>query len=308
MALINRRRFLQGSAAVVGGAVALGGYTTGVEARLRLDLTSYAISPPTWPDDIALKIAVVSDIHACEPWMPAERVASIVDLANAQNADLIVLLGDYVGRQLFTTGYVPPGEWARELACLEAPLGVYSILGNHDWWSAAIPTDPPDGARSIRRALAEARIPVLENETVRLYKDGKPFWLIGLGDQLALRHSRFESRGVDDLAGAMRSINDDAPIILLAHEPYIFSSTPNRIALTLSGHTHGGQVYIPMLGAPFMSKAHGHGKYVYGSYVEGHRQLLVSGGLGTSGAPVRFLRPPEVVSVVVTGAGARQSA
>jgi uncharacterized protein len=278
------------------GVAALGVYSTVVEAGIRLELTPYTIFPPSWPDDTTLKIAVIADIHACEPWMSAERVASIVDLANAQNPDLTVLLGDFVGNHRFVTGYVAPGAWAEQLARLEAPLGVYAVLGNHDWWAAAIPSDPPDSGRSIRKALAEARIPVLENQALRLSQDGKPFWLVGLGDQLAMRPGRF---GVDDLAGSLREIRDDAPAILLAHEPYIFPRVPDRVALTLCGHTHGGQVYIPFVGAPFTPRSHG--KYIYGNYSEGARELVISGGLGESAAPVRFLRPPEVVVVTVAG-------
>jgi predicted MPP superfamily phosphohydrolase len=305
MSMVNRRRFLQGAAAFASGAVALGGYSTIVEAGLRLELTPYAVSPPSWPDGLNLKIAVIADIHACEPWMSAERIAGIVGLANAQKPDLTVLLGDFVGAHHFITGYVAPGAWAAELARLEAPLGVYAVLGNHDWWSAALPSDPPDNSQSIRKALSGARIPVLENQALRLSQNGKPFWLVGLGDQIAVRRGRYDVRGVDDLAGALRPINDDAPAILLAHEPFIFPRVPNRVALTLCGHTHGGQVYIPLIGTPFAPTAHGK-PYIYGLYNEGPRQLVVSGGLGESFAPVRFLRPPEVVSVTVTGA-ARQS-
>jgi predicted MPP superfamily phosphohydrolase len=305
MRMVNRRRFLQGAAAFASATVALGGYSTIVEAGLRLELTPYIVSPPSWPDALTLKIAVIADIHACEPWMPAERIAAIVDLANAQKPDLTVLLGDFVGAHHFITSYVAPGAWAAELARLEAPLGVYSVLGNHDWWSAALPSDPPDNGRSVRKALAEARIPVLENQALRLSQNGKPFWLVGLGDQIAVRRGRYDVHGVDDLAGALRPINDDAPAILLAHEPFIFSRVPNRVALTLCGHTHGGQVYIPLIGTPFAPTAHGKA-YIYGCYNEGPRHLVVSGGLGESFAPVRFLRPPEVVSVTVTGA-ARQS-
>jgi predicted MPP superfamily phosphohydrolase len=304
MTAVNRRRFLQGAAGFIGGGLALGGYSTIVEAGLRLELTPYDISPPAWPDDLTLNVAIIADIHACEPWMSAERVASIVDLANAQKPDLILLLGDFVANHRFVAGYVPPGAWAAELARLEAPLGVYSVLGNHDWWTAAIPSDPPDNGQSIRRALADARIPVLENQALRLWQNGKPFWLIGLADQLAFRHGRHEAHGADDLAGSLRDLNDNAPAILIAHEPYIFPRVPDRVALTLCGHTHGGQIYLPFIGAPFAPRAHR--KYIYGCYREGPRQLVVSGGLGESFAPVRFLRPPEVVTIAISG-GTRQS-
>jgi predicted MPP superfamily phosphohydrolase len=299
--LVTRRRMLIGLGAFAATA-GLAGYATAFEAGFELELTSYSLVPPRWPAGLNLKIAVIADIHACYPWMSEERVGQIVDLANAQRPDLTVLLGDFVCTHRFVSGYVPPGAWAAELARLQAPLGVYAILGNHDWWSAAIPTDPPDASRSVRRALAAARIPLLENQSVRLSQNGRPFWLIGLGDQLARNGRRFGVRGVDDLPRAMRDIDDDAPAILLAHEPYVFPRVPDRIALTLCGHTHGGQINLPLIGAPFARTLPGQKPYVYGLYREGTRQLVVSGGLGTSLAPVRVLRPPEVVTLDLAGA------
>ena len=302
MFMVNRRRFLTGAGVLAAGAAGFGGYASAYEAGARLDLTSYDVSPAHWPADLKLKIAVIADIHACEPWMPAERIASIVDLANAQKPDLTVLLGDFAGQQHFVTRYVPPGAWAEQLARLEATVGVYAIMGNHDWWSAAIPTDPPDNGQSIRNAIVGAGIPVLENRAVQLSLNNRPFWLVGLGDQLAHRRGRYHLRGDDDLGGALRQIKDDAPAILLAHEPFVFPRVPDRVALTLCGHTHGGQVRFPVIGAPFAPSMHGVKPYVYGLYTEGSRQLLVSGGLGTSHLPVRFMCPPEVVCVTLSGA------
>lgn len=304
MLLLDRRRFLTGGGVLVAGAAGLAGSAGAVEAATRLELTPYTVSPPGWPADLTLKIAVIADIHACDPWMPAERIASIVDLANAQKPDLTVLLGDFVGAQHFVTRYLPPGAWAEQLARLEASLGVYAILGNHDWWSAAVPTDPPDNAQSVRNAVLGAGIPVLENAALPLSLDGRPFWLVGLGDQLAHRWGRRHAHGNDDLASALREVNDEAPAILLAHEPFIFPKTPDRIALTLCGHTHGGQVNLPFIGAPFAPTMRGVKRYLYGLYVEGARRMIVSGGLGTSHVPVRFNCPPEVVVVTVSGAAA----
>jgi len=299
MYMVNRRRFLTGAGALVAGTAAFGGYATAFEAGTRLDLTAYTVSPARWPADLTLKIAVIADIHACEPWMPAERIGSIVDLANAQKPDLTVLLGDFAGAQHFVTRYVPPGAWAEQLARLEAAVGVYAILGNHDWWSAALPTDPPDNGRSVRKAVLSAGIPVLENRAVQLSHNGRPFWLVGLGDQLAHLWGRRHARGEDDLESALRQINDEAPAILLAHEPFVFPRAPDRVALTLCGHTHGGQVNLPIVGAPFTPTMRGVKRYVYGLYTEGQRQMIVSGGLGTSHLPVRFNCPPEVVCVTV---------
>jgi len=307
MFMVNRRRFLTGAGVLAAGASGLGGYATAYEAGARLDLTSYDVASPNWPAEFPLKIAVIADIHACEPWMPAERIASIVDLANAQKPDLTVLLGDFAGQHHVVTRYVPPGAWADQLGRLEAPLGVYAILGNHDWWSAAMPTDPPDEAQSVRKALRGVRIPVLENRAVQLSLRGRRFWLVGLGDQLAHRFGRHHVRGEDDLGAAFREIRDEAPTILLAHEPFIFPKTPDRVALTLCGHTHGGQVNFPLIGTPFAPRARGVKPYVYGVYAEGRRRLIVSGGLGTSHLPVRFMRPPEVVSVMLRGEDARSA-
>jgi uncharacterized protein len=299
---LTRRRFLVGTGVGVATTLSFSGYATAYETGA-LTLTEYAPRLSGWPDGLELKIAVIADIHACYPWMSDERVGEIVDLANAETPDLTVLLGDYVCTHPFVSGYVSPGAWAEQLARLEASLGVYAILGNHDWWFAAIPTAPPDNSRSVRHALKAARIPVLENQSLRLSQQGRPFWLIGLGDQLAHVRSVPARRGADDLGAAMREIRDDAPAILLAHEPYIFPAVPDRIALTLSGHMHGGQVNLPLIGAPIHFIKRRSAKFVYGEYALSERQMIVSGGLGTSFAPIRVLRPPEVVMVKLGGEG-----
>ena len=149
MVHLTRRRLIVGAGAAA-ATLSLSGYATAYETGSALTLTEYAPRLRNWPDDLELKIAVIADIHACYPWMSEGRVGDIVDLANAQKPDLTVLLGDYVCTHRFVSGYVPPGAWAEQLARLEAPLGVYTILGNHDWWSAAIPTDPPGFYASIR--------------------------------------------------------------------------------------------------------------------------------------------------------------
>ena len=302
MVHLTRRRFVAG-AGVAAATLSLSGYATAYETGSALTLAKYAPRLPNWPEDLELTIAVIADIHACYPWMSEERVGEIVDLANAQKPDLTVLLGDYVCTHRFVSGYVPPGAWAEQLARLEAPLGVYAILGNHDWWWAAIPTEPPDNSRSVRRALAEAGVPLLENQSVRLSQRGRPFWLIGLGDLLAPVPNPRHGRGADDLPAAMRQVTDDAPAILLVHEPYFFPWVPDRIALTLAGHMHGGQINLPIIGPPVGLLKRRSGKYIYGEYALGERRMIVSGGLGTSLAPVRILRPPEVVTVKLGGAG-----
>ncbi|OSJ19986.1 metallophosphoesterase, partial [Bradyrhizobium canariense] len=141
---------------------------------------------------------------------------------------------------------VHSNEWSKALATLKAPLGVHAIMGNHDWWEDRTAQKNGGGETFGHRALAEAGIEVYSNRAVRLEKDGSGFWLAGLEDQLALLPGRKWKRasmgGLDDLDGTLAQVTDEAPVILLAHEPDIFPKVPPRVALTLSGHTHGGQV------------------------------------------------------------------
>ena len=186
--------------------------------------------------------------------MSDERVGDIVDLANAQKPDLTVLLGDYVCTHRFVSGLCAARRLGRATgASLRRRSASTRFSGNHDWWSAAIPSDPPDNSRSVRRALAAAGVPLLENQSVRLCQRGRPFWLTGLGDLLARVATRAGGHGADDLPAAMREINDDAPAILLVHEPFFFPWVPDRFALTLAGHMHGGQVNLPIIGSPVRS-------------------------------------------------------
>ncbi len=243
--MFSRRQFLR----FTGGLAALGVSTTAYgfgEPVLRLRVTRYHVTPPQWPADFQLKIAVVADVHACDPWMSLDRIHAIVERTNALNADIVVMLGDYVAGHSHVTRFIPVDEWAPALAGLKAPLGVHAILGNHDYWEDKIVQREGRGTINARRALEDAGIPVYENDAKRLSKDGHPFWLAGLGDQLAYVPARrfrpVRRIGVDDLGATLKKVTDDAPIILLAHEPDVAVRVPSRVALQLSGHTHGGQV------------------------------------------------------------------
>lgn len=140
---------------------------------------------------------------------------------------------------------------------------------------------------------------MLENDVVRLEKDSKGFWIAGLADQIALLPDRAKGRegltGLDDLPGTLAKVGDSDPIILLAHEPDIFPKVPRRVSLTLSGHTHGGQVRLFGY-SPVVPSAYGN-RYAYGHVVENDRNLIVSGGLGFSIAPLRFGVRPEILQI-----------
>lgn len=295
--MITRRRFLLGAGTGATAAVSLPAYAVGIEPMWRLRVTTYDLSPIGWPVDFPLTIAVVADVHATDPWMSAERVAGIADFTNTLRADMVLLAGDYVRslRDPFGTD-VPMEACAAALARLRAPLGVHAVMGNHDAWH--------EGGEPVRRAFAAHGMPMLENKALRIEKEGRGFWLLGLADQLAFLDPVTEEHfGADDLAGTLAQVTTEEPVILLAHEPDIFGRVPDRVALTISGHTHGGQVRLPFLGAlciPSTVSA----RYDYGHFVEGRRSLIVSGGLGMSGLPLRFNAPPEIVLIRLGGAAA----
>ncbi len=296
MTEISRRLFLQVAGGALSAAAGFGSYALAFEPGLRLKVTRYFVSPPGWPADLSIRAVVLSDIHACEPWMPAARVRAIAELSNALRPDIVFLLGDFSGGHAILTEPVMPEEWGEALSILKAPLGSYAVLGNHDWLHGPLPGMPGDDAQGVRNALVAANVNVLENDAVRVVKDGRPFWVAGLGDQIAGPMNRAIRGGVDDLPGTLAQITDRAPVLMLAHEPQIFLKMPDRVALTLAGHTHGGQVNIPHVQARY-ARAFNH--LVYGHIIENNRNLIISGGLGTSHVPIRFMRPPELVEVTI---------
>jgi hypothetical protein len=132
--------------------------------------------------------------------------------------------------------------WGRRICPPRRPAGGVAILGNHDWLR---------GVGAVRRAFDKVLIPCLE-------RGGKTrFWVAGLGDQLAHRLGRGRFRGEDDLPGTLGRVTTDHPVILLAHEPDIFVRVPPRVSLTLAGHTHGGQIPIPLLWPSFVPSRYG---------------------------------------------------
>jgi predicted MPP superfamily phosphohydrolase len=234
--------------------------------------------------------------------MSLERIHNIVERTNSLNADIIVMLGDYVAGHRRVTRFIPAGEWASVLAGLKAPLGVHAILGNHDWWEDKTVQREGKGLTVARRALEASGIPVYENDAKRLSKGGRPFWLAGLGDQLAYMPARrfrpVRRIGVDDLGATLSKVTDDAPIVLLAHEPDVARRVPARVAVQLSGHTHGGQVRL--LGwAPVAPS----GPRLNYGHIRMNCDVVVSGGLGCSFMPFRLGVPPEIVLVSLGGQG-----
>ncbi len=307
--MINRRTFLKKLGFMMAGGMALGGYGFGIEP-FRLRVKHHEVALDTWPTGHRTRIAALADIHACRPWMSPGRIQSIVAQTNALKPDMTVLLGDYTTGHRWVTDSVHSSEWSKALSGLSAPLGVHAVLGNHDWWEDKAAQRRGAGPVFGQVALENAGISVYENNAAMITHNGHRFWLAGLGDQLALiqrgERGRRVFRGVDDLSGTLAKIADNAPIVLLAHEPDVFPKVPDQVALTLSGHTHGGQVRLFGY-SPVVPSRYGN-RYAYGHIVETAafpnarpRHLVVSGGLGNSIMPVRFGVPPEITVVDVVG-------
>jgi len=243
-------------------------------------------------------VAALADLHFGGAYFDQQRLDLVVARTNALTPDLVVLLGDYGASHLEGAEH---RKAMRILSCalgqLTAPAGVVAVLGNHDWW------DDPDAQATGRgpiiagEELAAAGILVLENQAVPLSHRGHRFWVAGLGDQLAQLGP--PAVGVDDLDGLTGQLGNGSPAILLAHEPDIFAAVPSRYAVTLSGHTHGGQIKI--LGrTPVVPSRYG-SRYVYGHIIEDERHLTVSAGLGVTILPLRLGTRPEIVHLTLGG-------
>jgi uncharacterized protein len=263
--------------AAAAAAAALAVYAFVIEPR-RLVTVGKTIALPNWPPSHdGFRVGLLSDLHAGAPHANPKAIARAVERLNAEQPDVALLGGDYIDAHTLWGGRIAPELIARELAQLEAPT--FAVLGNHDWKQAG---------DHMWTALRNAGIAVLENEA----RETSGVYIAGLAD---LRCRR------PDLPGTLATVPSDAPVILLAHDPDVFPLVPDRVAITLSGHTHGGQIAIPVLRRPVIPSRYGE-RYARGHIVEDGRHLYVTSGLGTSGLPVRLLAPPEVVVLELTSA------
>ena len=295
MPMITRRGFFRFIKRSVQAGALLGGYALIVEPSLMLRVQHYAFTPPRWSPGLKLRLVLLADPHLVEPHMPLLRWQNIIAAANELGGDLALLMGDYVAGHIFRTGTVPMAAAARAAAAFKGQLGTFAILGNHDWWEDLAAQKRGSGPVEAQRAMEDNGIPVLANAAVRLSKNGLPFWLSGTDSIVAIRKGRHSFEGRDDLAGTLAQIIDDAPVIHLAHEPDLFTKIPERVSLTLSGHTHGGQVRL-FGWSPVTPSVFGN-RFAYGHIIEDGRHLVVSGGLGCSILPVRFGMPPEITVI-----------
>jgi predicted MPP superfamily phosphohydrolase len=243
----------------------------------RLVVNQQAIQIDNWPKDLGgLRIALVGDIHTGSPFMDDQKLRQIVELTNQQNPDLIVLLGDYMVKDSWHGHKVAPEITAAHLKDLRAPLGVYAVLGNHDWWY--------DGEK-VQHAFEQVGIRVLENDVTEIkWRDGS-FWLVGLADYWSLRFRIKET---------LNKVPPGATMVAITHNPDIFARVPATVQLLLAAHTHGGQVNFPLIGTPIVPSRYG-SRYTAGHIYENGHHMFVTTGIGTSVLPVRFRVTPEIV-------------
>jgi uncharacterized protein len=287
---VNRRKFLTHLAAPAGLAVA--SYAFVIEPDFMLNIVTRKISPPNWTPGLKLRALTITDPHVVEPYMSLARWNKIIETANDLQPDIVFMLGDYVSNIKHIGTPVPVAKTAKAAAKLKAPLGTFSINGNHDWWDDTIAQTNRKGPPESQKAFEDAGIPVLTNKAVRIVKDGLPFWVTGTDSMIAIRLGHRNFIGFAHLDETLAQVTDASPIIHLAHEPDLFMKVPPRVSLTLSGHTHGGQVRIAGY-SPIVPSSYGN-RFAYGHIVENGRHLVVSSGLGCSTLPLRFGVPPEI--------------
>lgn len=275
-----RRRRLALALLLLAALVPLAAWSLLVEPG-ELLVTTTAIVLPRWPRELdGLRIVALADIHAGAPHVDVAKLRAVVTAANAERPDLVVLLGDYVIQGVAGGRFIPPETTARELAALRARLGVYAVLGNHDHWL--------DGAR-VKRAFTDSGIPVIDDDVVRIGDAERELWLVGIHDIWT---------GWPDVPALLRRVPRDQPTLALTHNPDIFPSLPAGVDLLLAGHTHGGQVSLPVFGPPIVPSSYGQ-RFAKGHIAEAGRHLFVTPGVGTSIVPLRFRVPPEVSLVIL---------
>ncbi|MEZ5826730.1 MAG: metallophosphoesterase [Geminicoccaceae bacterium] len=293
---LTRRQVLAGIA--VPGLV-VGAYGGLIEPLAFMNVTRYAPRLPNWPDGLKLRIALIADPHLNNPFMPGKLFRRFIRRTNELKPDIVMLLGDYAPGHPFILREYSVRAVAALMSEFTAPLGTYAVMGNHDWWHDTYGPTTRKGPLRQHLEFRKKGIVALENEAVRIEKDGQPFWIAGLGDQHAFPDGKGGFTGIDDLPATTAVITDDAPAILMAHEPDIFTRVPDRFALTVCGHTHGGQITLAGY-APVVPSKYGQ-RFRYGHIVEEGRHLIVSGGIGCTGIPVRIGVPPEIVLVELGG-------
>jgi hypothetical protein len=280
MSKINRRDYLKISAAALAGGVVM--TTTFLYLSNEYeDLAVEHVSIPIKNLEPALegfKIVLLADIHLY-PLTTLDMAQRAVEIANQLQPDLTVLAGDYVWHDVEAIHDLAP-----VLAGLNARHGVYAALGNHDIW-----TD----VNVVLNAFNQVRLTVLVNQGITITEGNSGLYLAGLDDGWS---------GQPDLDAALSNAPPNTPVVLLYHEPDLADgvSLDGRVSLQLAGHSHGGQVRLPMIGAtllPYLAW-----KYDMGLYKLRDMWLYTTRGVGVTNVPVRYNCPPEITELTLVPA------
>lgn len=255
--------------------IALGVWAFIIEPN-KLVVHPESIALPGWPTKLnGLKVAALGDIHAGSLFINDAKLREIVELTNSQHPDLIVLLGDFMVQNGIFKWEVAPEKIATGLKDLKAPLGVYAVLGNHDWWF---------NGDQVRSALESVGIKVIDNQVTQLTRDHDSFWLVGLADSWTQEQKIKETFAKVPAGGR---------VIAITHNPDVFLQMPANCLLLIAAHTHGGQVNLPYFGRLVVPSNYGQ-RFAAGKIDEDGKQLFVTTGIGTSIVPVRFRVPAEI--------------
>jgi predicted MPP superfamily phosphohydrolase len=283
--MITRRKFLRRSLQALGAGAALAGAAAGYgfweASSVRVDRRTITI--PNLPEPFVGKtVAVLADLHL-GPHVSIGFIRKVIRMANALKPDLFALVGDYGHRG--GQAHVQLVPCLEALAELSAPLGVFAVPGNHDM---------RDGGQLYRDTVAGTPITDLTNSSAAVTCEGERLWLAGVDDLWW---------GRPNVAQALELVPPRSAVVLLCHNPDFMEEQPDsRVGLALCGHTHGGQVYLPVVGAPWTPTKYGD-KYRHGLVQGPASQVFVSRGLGESGVPLRIGSPPEINLITLAAAG-----
>lgn len=240
-----------------------------------------------------MRIVAISDIHAGSNAVDEAMLRRIVDTVNSSDADLVVMLGDYVSTTRDRRSIrMPMSTIVENFSGMRANHGVFAVLGNHDGWH---------GDAKVAEGLRLAGYRVLENEIATIERNGSRLKLLGLKDHLQLNSWYTFDQMVRNTVASSR---DEGDFIVLEHSPDIFhvlnyhKSLGDKFRLMIAGHSHGGQMWLPIIGSPFVPSSFGQ-KYNRGHVREDGRDLFVTTGVGTSLVPMRFMMPPEIAVITL---------
>lgn len=238
---------------------------------------------PNWPKgQPPLKVLLLSDVHVAGPDMPPERLRRIVEQLNALKPDLVLMAGDFVSEKKLATSLYSPAEVAAPFAGLRAPLGLVAAPGNHDHWS---------GLTAIVSELRRNGVTVLANDAIRR----GPLIIGGVDDEFTHHDNLAATYAAMD---ALDTAGGKAPRLLVTHSPDFVPDLPAPVAAVMTGHTHCGQIVLPLIGA-VANVSHYGNRFACGDISDKNakgvvQRVFVSAGLGTSVLPLRFGAPPDV--------------